>query len=188
MPAQEKKLFWRKSMTSRAAGLKPCKVDEVDEQILDILAFQAKTTHQDIARQLKLDESDVTKRIDRLEKEGVIIGYRAHINWQRVRQNHVSALIEVKVSPERNVGFDAVAEAIYKFPEVSSLSLLSGGYDLLVQIEGDNLREVALFVAEKLAPISGVQSTVSHFLLKTYKEDGVMLVEPGGNNRLPVAP
>jgi len=86
------------------------------------------------------------------------------------------------------VGFDAVAEAIYRFPEVSSASLLSGGYDLLVQVEGANLREVALFVSEKLATIKGVQSTVSHFLLKKYKEDGIILVEQPDAKRLPITP
>jgi DNA-binding Lrp family transcriptional regulator len=94
----------------------------------------------------------------------------------------------VKVSPERKVGFDAVAETIYKFPEVSSLSLLSGGYDLLVQVEGESLREVAQFVSEKLSTIKGVQSTVSHFLLKTYKEDGIILVDQAGSKRLLVTP
>ncbi len=94
----------------------------------------------------------------------------------------------MKVSPERKVGFDAVAETIYKFPEVSSLSLLSGGYDLLVQVEGESLREVAQFVSEKLSTIKGVQSTVSHFLLKTYKEDGIILVDQAGSKRLLVTP
>jgi DNA-binding Lrp family transcriptional regulator len=175
-------------MSSKAIGLKSCKVDKTDELIIGILYQDAKVSTADIARQVKLDAKEVDKRISRLEKEGVIMGYMAHINWQKIRQNHVSALIEVKVTPERNVGFDAVAEAIYKYPEVSSLSLLSGGYDLLVQIEGENLRDVALFVAEKLATIKGVQSTVSHFLLKTYKENNVTLVESSDKNRLPVAP
>jgi DNA-binding Lrp family transcriptional regulator len=94
----------------------------------------------------------------------------------------------VKVIPERKVGFDSVAEAIYRFPEVSSVFLLSGGYDLLVQVEGENLREVAQFVSEKLATIQGVQSTVSHFLLKKYKEDGVVLVDQSESKRLPITP
>ena len=175
-------------MSSKAIGLKPYKIDKTDELIIGILSQDAKTSVADIAKQVKLDAQEVDKRITNLEKEGVIIGYRAHINWQKIRQNHVSALIEVKVTPERNVGFDAVAESIYKYPEVSSLTLLSGGYDLLVQIEGENLRDVALFVSEKLATIKGVQSTVSHFLLKTYKENNVMLVESANSNRLPVAP
>jgi DNA-binding Lrp family transcriptional regulator len=110
------------------------------------------------------------------------------VNWQRIRQHDVRALIEVKVTPERNVGFDSVAEAIYRFPEVTSVLLLSGGFDLLVQVEGKNLREVALFVAEKLSPIQGVQSTVSHFILKKYKEKGIILTETPDSKRLPVAP
>jgi DNA-binding Lrp family transcriptional regulator len=102
--------------------------------------------------------------------------------------HEVRALIEVKVIPERKVGFDSVAETIYRFPEVESVILLSGGYDLLVQVEGDSLREVAQFVSEKLATIKGVQSTVSHFLLKKYKEDGVILVDQAETKRLPVSP
>jgi len=172
-------------MSSKTRGLKTCTVDKTDELILDILGQDAKISVLDIARQVKLDAKEVESRISRLEKEGVIVGYRAHINWQKIRQDHVSALIEVKVTPERNVGFDMVAEAIYRFPEVSSLTLLSGGYDLLVQIEGESLRDVAGFVSEKLATIKGVQSTVSHFLLKTYKENNVVLVEPT-NDRLPL--
>ena len=174
-------------MSSKAKGLNLYSIDKTDDLIIGILSHDAKVSVQDIARQVKLDAKEVEKRISRLEKEGVIIGYRAHINWQKIRQNQVSALIEVKVTPERNVGFDAVAETIYKYPEVSSLSLLSGGYDLLVQVEGENLKDVALFVSEKLATIKGVQSTISHFLLKTYKENNVMLVE-SANDRLPVAP
>ena len=172
-------------MSSKTRGLKTCTVDKTDDLIIDILSQDAKISIADIARQVKLDAKEVENRITRLEKEGVIIGYKAHINWQKIRQDQVSALIEVKVIPERNVGFDLVAEAIYRYPEVSSLTLLSGGYDLLVQIEGENLRDVAAFVAEKLSTIKGVQSTVTHFLLKTYKENKVVLVEPD-NDRLPL--
>ena len=172
-------------MASKTRGLKICTVDKTDELIIEILSQDAKISMLDIARQVKLDAKEVETRIARLEKEGVIVGYKAHINWQKIRHDHVTALIEVKVTPEKNVGFDLVAEAIYRYPEVSSLLLLSGGYDLLVQIEGESLREVATFVAEKLATIKGVQSTVSHFLLKTYKENNVVLVEPD-NDRLPL--
>jgi DNA-binding Lrp family transcriptional regulator len=168
--------------------MKPYQIDKTGEMILEILNGDAKTTAADIARQLNIPEKEVEKQIKKLEKDNIILGYKAYINWQRVRQNVVKALIEVKVSPERKVGFDSVAETIYRFPEVSSLTLLSGGYDLLVQVEGDSLREVAQFVSEKLATIKGVQSTVSHFHLKTYKEDGVILVEQSESKRLPVTP
>jgi DNA-binding Lrp family transcriptional regulator len=110
------------------------------------------------------------------------------VNWERVKEHEVRALIEVKVTPMRGVGFDVVAESIYKFPEVSSVYLLSGTYDLLVQVEGPNLKEVSLFVSEKLATIENVQSTVTHFMLKKYKEDGEILVEQPESKRLPITP
>jgi len=168
--------------------MKPYRLDELGEQILEILENDAKISVGDIARQLNCPETKVKKIITRLEKDRIILGYKTGINWQRVRQHDVKALIEVKVTPQRKVGFDSVAEAIYKFPEVSSLTLLSGGYDLLVQVEGETLREVALFVSEKLATINGVQSTVSHFQLKKYKEAGVILVDQADSKRLPVVP
>ena len=168
--------------------MKEYKIDDTGEKILEILTKDAKAKKDDIAKQLNLTVDVVNDYIEKFEKDNIILGYKTNINWQRVRQHVVNALIEVKVQPERKVGFDSVAESIYKFPEVSSVSLLSGGYDLLVQIEGENLREVALFVSEKLAPIDGVQSTVSHFILKKYKEDGVILVEQADSKRLPISP
>lgn len=166
----------------------PYRTDKTGEQILEILSGDAKTDIKDIARQVNSTEDEVRNYIKKFEDDRIILGYEAKINWQRIRDSEVKALIEVKVTPERNVGFDSVAEMIYRFPEVSSLYLLSGGYDLLVQIEGENLREVALFVSEKLATIKGVQSTQSHFLLKKYKEDGRILVDQPESKRLPVSP
>lgn len=166
--------------------MRPYKVDDAGERILDILHRNAKSDAEDIARQVDLPVADVKKRIQKFEKDNIILGYHAGINWQRIRLNEVKALIEVKVKPERKVGFDAVAESIYRFPEVCSVYLMSGGYDLLVQVVGENLREVAQFVSEKLATLNGVQSTVSHFLLKKYKEDGIILVDQHESKRLPV--
>ncbi len=168
--------------------MKPYTIDAAEEKILNLLSGDAKITGEEIAQQLNLTAESVKSYITKLEKDRIILGYRANINWQRIRQHDVKALIEVKVTPERKVGFDAVAEAIYRYPEVLSVSLLSGGYDLLVQVQGETLREVALFVSEKLATIKGVQSTVSHFLLKKYKEDGVILVDQAESKRLPVTP
>ncbi len=164
------------------------KIDETGISILEILTENAKATAEDIAKQLDIPVKSAARYIKKFEDDRIILGYRANINWQRIRQHEVVALIEVKVTPERKVGFDSVAEAIYKFPEVLSLSLLSGGYDLLVQVTGENLREVALFVSEKLATIHGVQSTVSHFILKKYKEDGIILVDQPNSKRLPLSP
>ncbi len=168
--------------------MKKYKVDETGEEILAILMKNAKATDDEISKQLEITPGEVRKYINKFEKDRIILGYKGIINWQRIRQHDVKALIEVKVLPERSVGFDSIAETIFKFPEVTSVSLLSGGYDLLVQIEGENLREVALFVSEKLATINGVQSTVSHFILKKYKEEGVILVDQSESKRLPFSP
>lgn len=168
--------------------MKPYKVDRYEEQILEILFNDAKADIEDIARQIDLAPEKVKKYIKKLEKERIILNYKTNINWQRIRMHDVKALIEVKVSPERGVGFDKIAELIYRYPEVSSLTLLSGAYDLLVQVDGENLREVAQFVSEKLATIKGVHSTATHFMLKKYKDDGVVLVEQTESKRLPVSP
>jgi len=168
--------------------LKPYKVDEKGEQILRIISDNSRVNASDIAKQINSSEEEVKEYIKKFEDERIILGYRANVNWQRVRQDDVKALIEVKVTPERKVGFDAVAESIYRFPEVSTVFLISGAYDLLVQVDGLSLREVAQFVSEKLATIKGVQSTTTHFLLKKYKEDGVILVEHPESKRLPVTP
>ncbi len=167
--------------------MKPYKVDETAEQILEILSRDGKASPDDISRQINVPADTVVKHVKKMEADRIILGYHANINWQRIRLNDVKALIEVRVTPERGVGFDHVAGLIYRFPEVSSLTLLSGGYDLLVQVEGENLREVAQFVSEKLATIKGVQSTATHFMLKKYKEDGVILVDQSDSKRLPVS-
>lgn len=168
--------------------MKPYKTDQIGESILEILNNEAKSSYDDIAKQLNISENQVKKYIKKFEKDRIILKYSTHINWERIKQHEVNALIEVKVAPERGVGFDAVAEQIYRFPEVKSLYLLSGGYDLLVQVEGPTLKEVALFVSEKLATIKNVQSTVTHFLLKTYKDNGDILVDHSDSKRLPISP
>ena len=168
--------------------MKPYKVTETGEKILEIMSGDAKATPEDIARQLDLPEKEVARQIKKFEKDRVIIGYETHINWQRIKQHSVKALIEVKVIPERSRGFDTVAESIYRYPEVKSVSLLSGTYDLLVEVEVETLRDVSIFVFEKLATVHGVQSTVSHFLMKKYKENGVVLVDMHDSKRLPVSP
>lgn len=168
--------------------MKPYRIDDKGEQILQILSENGKISHEEIARQLSMKVPEVTKIIEKLVNDRIILGCRTSINWQRVKSDNVKALIEVKVAPEHKVGFDSVAETIYRYPEVTSLFLISGRYDLLVQVDGDNLREVAQFVSEKLSTIKGVQSTSTHFLLKKYKEDGVVLEDYGESKRLPVTP
>ena len=167
--------------------MKPYKTDKTGEDILELLSKNSRITADDIARQLGIAEEKVKKYVQKFEKDRIVLRYKTQINWERIKQHEVRALIEVKVIPERGVGFDAIAEHIYRFPEVSSVYLLSGSYDLLVQVEGPSLKEVSLFVSEKLATIKNVQSTVSHFLLKKYKEDGEILVDQPESKRLPVS-
>lgn len=167
--------------------MKSYKIDEDGEKILDMLNDDAKITVEDMAKQLNITEEKVRKYIKKYEKDRIILGTKTLINWERIKQHEVRALIEVKVTPMRGIGFDSVAESIYRYPEVTDVFLLSGSYDLMVQVEGPNLKEVSLFVSEKLATIKNVQSTVTHFMLKKYKEDGKILVEQPGLKRLPVS-
>jgi len=167
--------------------MKPYKTDETGMAILETLSSNAKISAGEIALQLGIPESRVKKYISRFEKDRIILSYKTRVNWMRVRNNEVRALIEVKVIPERGVGFDAVAESVYRFPEVQAVYLLSGSYDLLVQVEGPTLQQVSLFVSQKLATLKNVQSTVTHFLLKKYKEDGDILVDQPESKRLPLS-
>jgi DNA-binding Lrp family transcriptional regulator len=156
--------------------------------ILTLLKKNALYSAADIAAQLGRDEADVAAQISELEKSGVILGYQAIIDNERLDDERVSAFIEVKLTPERNGGFNRLAERISKFDQVSSCYLMSGGYDLMVIVEGDSLRSVAKFVAEKLSTQEGVLSTATHFHLKTYKQGGFLARTEMESNRLPVAP
>lgn len=167
--------------------MKSYKIDADGERILEMLTDDAKINTEDMAKQLNITEEKVRKYITKFEKDRIILGSKTLVNWERIKQHEVRALIEVKVTPMRGIGFDSVAESIYRYPEVSDVFLLSGSYDLMVQVEGPNLKEVSFFVSEKLATIKNVQSTVTHFLLKKYKEDGKILVEQPEPKRLPVS-
>lgn len=156
------------------------------KDIVHILAQNAHTTPDQIAERTGLSKRRVNRIVRELERGGVIRKYKAVVNWERLDEERVYAFIEVRVTPERGRGFDAVAERILRFPEVHSLYLMSGAYDLHVVVEGANMREVALFVAEKLATIDGVQSTATHFVLRRYKVDGDLLEQPEQAERLPV--
>ncbi len=154
------------------------------KEIIEILEKNARLTSEDIAKILKKDVDEVSKSIQKLEKEGVILGYKTIINEEKVKSfKPVRAIIEVQVTPKRNQGFDYIAERIYKFPEVVTCFLVSGTYDLLLIVEGENIHKVAQFVAEKLAPLEGVKGTVTHFLLKKYKQDGFILTKSKENHR-----
>ena len=143
--------------------------------ILSILDKEKRIiSHADIARMLGCGEAEVAEKIARLEKNHVIVGYKTIINWDKTDREYVTALIELRITPQRGEGFDKVAERIYKYPQVKSLYLMSGAYDLAITIEGRTMKEVALFVAEKLAPMDSVISTATHFVLKKYKDEGIV--------------
>ncbi len=161
--------------------------DKADE-VLRLLEENARLSDAEIAMMLGLREDEVKGIIADLEHRGVIRKYKAVINYEKAGIELVQALIDVKVSPERNTGYDSLAERISRFPEVKSLRLVSGEYDLSVLVTGRTMQEVAYFVAEKIAPLEQVRNTVTHFLLKTYKENGEIYAEKETVKRLPVTP
>jgi len=156
------------------------------KEILKILENDARTTTKQISTMTGTPGAEVSKLIKQAEKERTILKYKTIINWEKVGDEQVWALIEVKVSPQRDVGFDAIAERIYRFPQARTVYLLSGTYDLLVMVMDKTMHEVANFVSQKLAPIEGVQGTVTHFMLKRYKEDGEILEGKEEIKRQPV--
>ena len=144
------------------------------ERILAYLEKDARITHSDIATLLGITEAEVSAIIAECEADGTIMSYHTVIDWEKAGKNTVTALIELKTIPQRDKGFDSVAERISHFPEVKSVCLMSGGFDLAITVECSNMRDVALFVAEKLATIEGVTATATHFELQKYKENGVI--------------
>ena len=156
------------------------------KDILKILEKDGRTTIDQIATMTGTPAIEVAKQVKKAEKDRTILKYKAIINWNKLEDEQVSALIEVKVAPQRDVGFDAIAERIYRFPQARTVYLVSGTYDLLILVTGETMHEVSDFVAQKLAPVEGVQSTVTHFLLKAYKEDHEILAEREKVNRQPV--
>ena len=158
------------------------------DELLKILQANATESRENIAKMLNVSVAEVDKRIAKYEKSGVIRGYQAVLNEDKLDLDTVTAVIEVKVAPQREGGFNTIAERISKFPEVRSAYLMSGTYDLLLFIDGRNLREVAAFVSERLSPLEGVLSTSTHFMLKTYKRLGVLMESGHAEERLSVAP
>lgn len=146
----------------------------MNTDILKLLENDARLSHEQIAVMLDLDIDTVKKEISDFEKDGTILGYKAIVDWEKTNRESVSAIIEVKLTPQRDLGFDRVAEKIYNHPEVQSVQLMAGGYDLSVLIEGKTMKEVALFVSQKLATIEGVIATATHFVLHKYKDKGVL--------------
>lgn len=149
------------------------------QEIIDLLENDARLTTQDIAAMTGKPEAEVCAIIKKLEDDGIILKYSAIINRERLSSDDtVSAIIEIQVAPAREIGFDRIAERIYRFPQVKTVQLMSGGYDLHVLVTGKDLKEVAFFVSEKLASLDGVISTRTHFVLKTYKKNGTYYIDP----------
>ena len=147
----------------------------LNESILKAIEKDARVDIAELAVRLDVTETDIANAMSEMEKEGIICGYHTMIDWDKTSVDKVNALIEVRVTPQRGQGFDSIAERIYSYPEVSSLYLLSGGYDLLVTIEGKTLKEISSFVYEKLATQETVLSTATHFILKRYKDHGIVM-------------
>ncbi|MEE8317689.1 MAG: Lrp/AsnC family transcriptional regulator [Candidatus Omnitrophota bacterium] len=159
------------------------------KEILDILEKDARTTPEEISKVLRKKPSSIKKTIRKFEKDGVIVKYKTVLNRELIKDDarSVRALIEVNIAPQRGYGFDHIAERIYRFPEVVSCYLLSGSYDLLLVVEGRNIQTVSSFVSERLATLDNVRGTVTHFLLKKYKEDGDILRRAERNKRIAIS-
>ena len=144
------------------------------KKLLRFLEKNAKLTPEELALMCEKEVGDIKRMLDSCEKEGIILGYTTVIDWDKTDIEYVNALIELKVIPQRDRGYDAIAEKIYNYPEVESVYLMSGGFDLAVMLHGKTMREVAIFVASKLATIEAVTSTATHFVLRKYKDHGVI--------------
>ena len=153
------------------------------EKILKYIERNSRIDIAELALRVDADEQTVLNELEAMEHERVICGYHTLIDWDKVGVEKATALIEVRVTPQRGMGFDKVAERIYNYPEVNSIYLISGGFDFMVIIEGKTLREVAQFVSEKLAPMETVLSTKTNFILKKYKDHGTILAKPAKDER-----
>lgn len=158
------------------------------DALLNILQTRALAPREELAQELGLTVEELNARIAKLEADGIILGYQAVIDTEKLDDDGVTALIEVRIRPERGGGFDRLARRIAKFDQVRGCYLMSGGYDLLVVVRGSNLREISHFVAERLSTVEGVLSTATRFRLKTYKENGVMIAREDEGERLAVTP
>jgi len=157
------------------------------KEIFEALENDARLTPEKIATMTGIPIQDVKDAIKKAEEEKTILKYKTVINWAKLGEEEVLALVEVKVVPQRDVGFDSIAERIYRFPQARSVYLASGTYDLAILVAGETMQEIALFVSEKLAPLDAVQGTVTHFILKKYKEDGDIFEGGEGTKRLPIS-
>ena len=154
------------------------------EKILTFIENNSRIELKDLAVMLGSSEAAVANEIADMEKEGIICGYHTLIDWDKTSEEKVTALVEVKVTPQRGHGFDKVAERIYNYPEVTSVYLISGGFDFLVMLEGKTMRDVAQFVSDKLSPLDSVLSTATHFILKKYKDHGSIMAHESKDERM----
>lgn len=161
---------------------------ETRRAILNYIEKNSKADLGDLAIMLGTDEVTIANEIQDMEKEQIICGYHTLIDWDKAGSDMITALIEVRVTPQRDQGFDKIAERIYNFPEVTSVYLISGGYDLLITLEGWTLKDVSQFVSEKLAPIDAIMSTATYFILKKYKDHGTIMVPQKKTERMLVTP
>ena len=158
------------------------------EKILHVIEKNSRIDMKELAIILGCEEIDVANEIAKMEEEGVICGYHTLIDWEKTSLDKVSALIEVRVTPQRGQGFDNIAERIYKYPEVNAVYLISGGYDLLISLEGKSLKEISAFVSDKLSTLESVLSTATHFILKKYKDHGTVLAKKNEDTREKIMP
>ena len=158
------------------------------EELLSIIEKNSRINVQELAVLLGVEETDVVNELADMEKEGIICGYHTLINWEKTSQEKVNALIEVRVTPQRGQGFDSIAELIYKYSEVHAVYLISGGYDLLVSLEGKSLKEISSFVSDKLSTLDSVLSTATHFILKKYKDHGTIISKKNEDEREMITP
>ena len=154
------------------------------EKILTFIENNSRIELKDLAVMLGSSEAAVANEIADMEKEGIICGYHTLIDWDKTSEEKVTALIEVKVTPQRGLGFDKVAERIYNYPEVTCVYLISGGFDFLVMLEGKTMRDVAQFVSDKLSPLDSVLGTATHFILKKYKDHGSIMAHESKDERM----
>lgn len=167
---------------------KDCEEIKMREQILNYIEKNSRVDLKEVAVCLGLSEIDVANELAAMESEGIICGYHTLIDWDKVTEERIHALIEVRVTPQRGKGFDDIAERIYKYPEVKSTYLISGGYDLLVFLEGKTLKEISSFVSQKLSTLDSVLSTTTHFVLRKYKDNGTILHKKYEDERQIVTP
>ncbi|MGO4936157.1 Lrp/AsnC family transcriptional regulator [Fundicoccus sp. Sow4_H7] len=158
------------------------------EQILQLLENDSRLTHKEIAMMLAMEEESVTQQIREMEKEGIICGYHTIVNWEKTNDADVSAIVEVRVNPQRGQGFDRIAEKIYQFPEVQAVFLISGSYDFSIELKKAPMRDIANFVSSRLSIIEEVQSTSTNIILKKYKDHGTVFVKEDDEQRLVVSP